>query len=136
MRMPRARRQSYQCRLNVLGSIRVPVVVVKTGVVGVSRSGWSLLPAGAFAGTLLMVERGRPIRRWRAARGGVGDGAGSSAGLGTVEGPIFALMGLLIAFTFSGAASRLDGRRQLIVQEANDIGTAYLDAGGRGLLLW
>ena len=90
--MPRARRQSYRCRLNVLGSIRVPVVVVKTGVVGVSRSGWSLLPAGAFAGTLLMVERGRPIRRWRAARGGVGDGAGSSAGLGIVEGPIFALI--------------------------------------------
>jgi hypothetical protein len=35
-------------------------------------------------------------------------------------------MGLLIAFTFSGAASRFDTRRQLVVEEANAIGTAYL----------
>ena len=35
-------------------------------------------------------------------------------------------MGLLIAFTFSGAASRFEARRSLIVQETNDIGTAYL----------
>ena len=35
-------------------------------------------------------------------------------------------MGLLIAFTFSGAATRFDGRRQLIGEEANAIGTAYL----------
>jgi len=33
-------------------------------------------------------------------------------------------VGLLIAFTFSGAAARFDVRRQLIVQEANAIGTA------------
>jgi len=32
----------------------------------------------------------------------------------------------LVAFTFSGAASRYDHRRDLIVEEANDIGTAYL----------
>lgn len=48
-----------------------------------------------------------------------------NAGLGTVESAIFALRSLLIAFTFSGAALRLDTRRQLIVEEANDIGTAY-----------
>lgn len=136
MRMPRARRQSYQCRLNVLGSIRVPVVVVKTGVVGVSRAAGHFSPPAPSPARCSWSSAAGPIRRWRAARGGVGDGAGSSARLGTVEGPIFALMGLLIAFTFSGAASRLDGRRQLIVQEANDIGTAYLDAGGRGLLWW
>ena len=35
-------------------------------------------------------------------------------------------MGLVIAFTFSGAASRFDHRRDLTVEEANDIGTAYL----------
>ena len=35
-------------------------------------------------------------------------------------------MGLLLAFTFSGAASRFEVRRQLIVQETNAIGTAYL----------
>jgi hypothetical protein len=35
-------------------------------------------------------------------------------------------MGLLIAFTFSGAAARFDARRHLVVEEANDIGTAWL----------
>jgi len=47
-------------------------------------------------------------------------------GLGTLEGGVFGLMGLLLAFTFSGAASRFDARRTLIVEEANDIGTAWL----------
>ena len=32
----------------------------------------------------------------------------------------------MIAFTFSGAAARFDNRRQLIVEEANAISTAYL----------
>ncbi|HMO03250.1 MAG TPA: hypothetical protein PKC67_09565 [Kiritimatiellia bacterium] len=45
---------------------------------------------------------------------------------GAVTGAIFALLGLLIAFTFSGAHARFDARRQLIVQEANAIGTTYL----------
>ena len=43
-----------------------------------------------------------------------------------IEGAIFALFGLLLAFTFSGAATRYDTHRQLVVEEANDIGTAYL----------
>jgi hypothetical protein len=43
-----------------------------------------------------------------------------------IIGAVFALLGLLIAFTFSGAYSRFDARRQLIVQETNAIGTAYL----------
>jgi len=45
---------------------------------------------------------------------------------GAVEASVFALLGLLIAFNFAGAYSRLDTRRQLIVEEANAIGTAYL----------
>ena len=36
------------------------------------------------------------------------------------------MMGLLLAFTFTGAASRFDQRRELIVQETNSIGTAWL----------
>jgi hypothetical protein len=39
---------------------------------------------------------------------------------------IFALLGLLLAFQFAGASARLDRRRELTVQEANAIGTAYL----------
>src|SRR4029453_18497626 len=50
-----------------------------------------------------------------------------------------AVLGLLIAFTFSGAAARFDSRRQLIVEETNNIGTAYLrvdllPAGARSAL--
>ena len=45
---------------------------------------------------------------------------------GMIEAAIFALLGLLVAFTFSGAADRFDKRRALIVDEANAIGTAYL----------
>jgi hypothetical protein len=43
-----------------------------------------------------------------------------------VETAIFGLMGLMIAFSFSGAAARYELRRQLVVDEANAIGTAYL----------
>jgi hypothetical protein len=39
---------------------------------------------------------------------------------------VFALLGLMIAFTFHGAWSRFDARRELIVQEANAISTAWL----------
>ena len=46
--------------------------------------------------------------------------------LTAVEAAIFGLMGLIIAFTFSGAAQRYELRRQLVVDEANAIGTSYL----------
>lgn len=77
---------------------------------------------GLAVGILLMLEVGRRVGVRRRAH----DPDGATAGLGALDGAIFGLMGLLIAFTFSGAASRLDTRRQLIVQEANNIGTAYL----------
>ena len=47
-------------------------------------------------------------------------------GAGTVDAAVFGLLGLILAFTFSGASGRLDMRRAQIVQEANAIGTAYL----------
>ena len=77
---------------------------------------------GLFLGMLLFLEIGRRIavRRMREDTGTAGEGVGA------VDGAVFALLGLLIAFTFSGASSRFDTRRQLIVEETNDIGTAYL----------
>jgi len=48
------------------------------------------------------------------------------ASSGLLDGAVFGLLGLLIAFTFSGAASRFDHRRELVIKEANAIGTAYL----------
>jgi hypothetical protein len=54
------------------------------------------------------------------------DVEGAKAGVGTVDAAVFSLLGLLIAFTLGGAASRYDARRELIAREANAIGTAYL----------
>jgi len=82
----------------------------------------SLFTVGLFFGMLLLLEVGRRIGVRRIAK----DPEGASAGLGAVEGAVFGLLGLLLAFTFSGAASRFDTRRQLVVEEANAIGTAYL----------
>jgi hypothetical protein len=81
-----------------------------------------LFLVGLFAGMVLLQKAGRRAGRRELAKGG----AAAGAGLGPLEGAIFGLLGLLVAFTFSGAAARFDTRRQLIVQEANAIGTAYL----------
>ena len=84
----------------------------------------ALLTAGfLFAAVLMFLELGRRIAIRRLAREGE-DGA--DTGVGVVEGAVFALLGLLIAFTFSGAAGRFEERRKLVVDEANAIGTAYL----------
>jgi hypothetical protein len=48
------------------------------------------------------------------------------AALYTIEAAIYGLLGLMVAFSFAGAASRFDTRRSLTVDEANAIGTAYL----------
>lgn len=75
--------------------------------------------AALFFGMLACLEVGRRLGRRD-------DLSGAKDGMGVIEGAVFALLGLLLAFTFSGAAARFEGRRHLIVEEANDIGTAYL----------
>lgn len=77
---------------------------------------------GLFFGMLILLEVGRRIGIRRSAA----DPEGARAGAGTVEAAILALLGLLLAFTFSGAGTRFDARRHLIVEETNAIGTAYL----------
>jgi hypothetical protein len=89
---------------------------------GVTLIGAWQFAALLFGAMLLMLEFGRRLGVRHRAR--LGDTHG--AGLAAVEGALFALLGLLVAFTFSGAASRFDQRRALIVEEANNIGTAYL----------
>jgi hypothetical protein len=81
-----------------------------------------LLLAALFGSMLLFVEAGRRAGEFQARR----DPEGAKAGLGTVDGAVFALMGLMIAFTFSGASTRFDARRAMAVEEANCIGTAWL----------
>lgn len=87
-----------------------------------STFGPLLFAGGMFLGMLLFQEIGRRIgiRRMASRPEEIGVGAGA------MQAGVFALLGLLIAFTFSGAASRFDDRRKLVAQEANAIGTAYL----------
>ena len=81
-----------------------------------------LVAAVLFGGMLLSAEVGLRIGQRRLAV----EGHPSKIGLGAIEGAVFGLMGLLIAFAFHGAATRFDARRSLIVQEANDVESAYL----------
>lgn len=82
----------------------------------------SFSAAGLFFGMLMLFEVGRRIGTARLAR----DPDGVAQGAGPVEAAVFGLLGLLLAFTFSGAASRFEARRHLVAEEANAIGTAYL----------
>jgi hypothetical protein len=75
-----------------------------------------------FVGMLSALEFGRRLGRRRLAR----DPEGARSGSGAVEASVFGLLGLLIAFTFNGAASRFDERRVLIVEEVNAVGTAWM----------
>ena len=75
-----------------------------------------------FAGMLLLLEAGRRLGLRRRPK----ESEGERGSLGTIEGAVFALFGLLMAFTFSGAASRFAEKRMLIAEEANTIETAYL----------
>jgi hypothetical protein len=81
-----------------------------------------LLATLLFAGMLLMLEVGRRAGGRRIAQ----DAEADLTSGGVINAAVFALLGLLLAFTFSGAATRFEARRQLIVEETNAIGTAYL----------
>jgi hypothetical protein len=75
-----------------------------------------------FAAMLVMQGAGRKLGLRDHGAGTKDEKPGSSA----TEGAVYGLLGLLIAFTFSGAASRYEARRHLVVDEANAIGTAWL----------
>jgi hypothetical protein len=81
-----------------------------------------LLTTALFVAMLITFDVGRRIGVARLKR----DPEGLTKGAGAAEGAVFALLGLLLAFTFSGAASRFEARRFYIDTEANAIGTAYL----------
>ena len=81
-----------------------------------------LFAFGSFAAIMAGLEVGRRIGLARLAA----DPDGARTGTGAVDAAIYGLLGLLLAFTFSGAANRFEERRRLIGQEANEIGTSYL----------
>jgi hypothetical protein len=80
------------------------------------------LAIALFVGMLVSFEIGRRVGVSHLAK----NPEGLTKGSGAAEGAVFALLGLLLAFTFSGAASRFDDRKWFIDTEANAIGTAYL----------
>jgi hypothetical protein len=81
-----------------------------------------LFAGSVFLGMLLFLEIGRRCGVRRIAK----YPEEARVEIGAVEGAVYGLLSLLVAFTFNGAASRFDARRHLIVEETNAIGTAYL----------
>ena len=74
---------------------------------------------------LLSVECGYRLGKYRRAQ----HEQEKEAPVGTIVGATLGLLAFLLAFTFGLAASRFDTRRQLVLEEANAIGTTYLRAG-------
>src|ERR1044072_1049930 len=74
---------------------------------------------------LLSGEGGYSLRKHRRS----GHEEEKEAPLGTMVGATLGLLAFILAFTFGLAASRFDNRRQLVLDEANAIGTTYLRAG-------
>lgn len=85
---------------------------------------WSLLPLTVCI-ALLSIEAGRRIADYRHQHSAVE----KEAPVGAMVGGTLGLLAFILAFTFSLAASRFEARRQILLQEANAIGTAYLRAG-------
>lgn len=111
------------------GSANPACVYSELPVTGDSRSApfMRILAAGLFSLLLFLGALSCLRIGWRLGRARFDAmGEDSVAGLGAIEGAIYALMGLLIAFTFTGAAQRFENRRDLIVDEVNAIGTAWL----------
>ena len=79
-----------------------------------------LLTCGMFLGMLFLVNMGHRLGLRSSAKYGEGKVRGN-----VVDGAIFGLLSLLIAFSFNGALSRLDTHRRLIADEVNAIGTVW-----------
>jgi hypothetical protein len=90
---------------------------------------------GLFVALLAACQLGY----WLGRRARVPKDATEKTHAGIWQGAMLALSGLLIGFTFSMAQARYDARKQIVLGEANDIGTAYLrtrlldDAAGEPL---
>ena len=78
-----------------------------------------------FGATLLVglaaIEGGRRLGVYRRISGGESPGS-----VGSAVGATLGLLAFILAFTFGIAASRYDARKQLVVDEANAIGTCFL----------
>jgi len=81
-----------------------------------------LLPVGLFCAMVAAARAGNRLAERRRQR----PDADAEVGTSAIDAAVLGLLGLLVAFWFSSAGTRLDVRRSLIVEEANAIGTAWL----------
>jgi hypothetical protein len=91
----------------IIGALPLWALYIITAaiVLGSAEAGWRL---GNYRRQLPQHEKDAPV--------------------GAVVGATLGLLAFLLAFTFGMAASRYDTRKQLVLQEANAIGTTYLRA--------
>jgi hypothetical protein len=84
------------------------------------------LVACLFLGMLLFLELGRRVGLRRNEK----HGTAARAGVGVADSAVYAVLALLLGFTFSGATTRFDERRNLIITQGSAISTAWqrLDA--------
>jgi hypothetical protein len=85
---------------------------------------WGVFIAILFI-VLISVECGYGLGKYRRRR----HEEEKEASLGTMVGATLGLLAFILAFTFGLAAARFDARRQVLLDEANAIGTTYLRAG-------
>src|SRR5437870_1746641 len=74
---------------------------------------------------LISIEGGRRLARHHKLR----LGEINEIPVGTMVGAILGLLAFMLAFTFGFAGSRFEERKQVLIEESNSIGTAYLRAG-------
>lgn len=85
---------------------------------------WGVLLGVAFV-LCLAMEVGYRIGKWRHFR----HPDERDQPVGAMVASILGLLALVLGFTFSLAAGRFEARRQVVLEEANAIGTAYLRTG-------
>jgi hypothetical protein len=84
---------------------------------------WGLVLAVSLL-LVLALECGYRVGRWRHTN----TPDERDQPVGAMVASILGLLALVLGFTFSLAASRFEARRQVVLEEANAIGTAYLRA--------
>ena len=84
----------------------------------------TLIAVVLFAFLLLFAEVGFGLGRSRSTQ----FHEAVKSQVGTIQGAILGILGLLLGFSFAMAVSRFDMRKQLVIEEANAIGTAAMRA--------
>lgn len=82
---------------------------------------WALVLLASIL-AITALEAGYRFGRWRHVR----TAEEKEAPVGAMVGAVLGLLAFMLAFTFSLAATRFEARRQVLLEEANAVGTAYL----------